>query len=434
MKGFQVGVLIFFGLSVFVGVLVFSGAIDLSKNKDSGVTTSGGVTIWGTIPAKKLSGSINYLNSQNPAMQIRYVEKDPRNFQSDLINAYAFGGLPDLFFLSQDLIFSYADKIVNIPYTYFPERSYDDTYIRATNIFKTSTGFLGFPILNDPLVMYYNRDILENAGFANPPKYWSDLFEYVPKLTIRNEAQQITKAGVALGEFSNIKNAKSIFSALVLQLENPIVARDAEGKYKNLLNSPSTISSRPTAQSLKFFNEFSDPTRDVYSWNKTMKDSLDAFVSGDLAIYFGFASELANIKAKNPNLNFDTASLPQVKEINNAITYSRVYALAIPKTSTNAQIALSVGADLANGLNTWMLVAPSGMAPVRRDLLSKTEIDKYQKVFYAAALSARSWVDPDVVATDTILSQMIEDVSSGLASIDDSVKKAERAFKLLLLK
>jgi ABC-type glycerol-3-phosphate transport system substrate-binding protein len=434
MKGFQVGVLIFFGLFVFIGVLIFSGAIDLSKDKGNAGTTISAVTIWGTVPAKNLSSAINYLNSQNPGMQIRYVEKDPRNFQSDLINAYAFGGLPDLFFLSQDLIFNYSDKIVNIPYTYFPERSYDDTYIRAANIFKTSTGFLGFPILNDPLVMYYNRNILENAGFANPPKYWSDLFEYIPKLTIRNEAQQITKAGVALGEFSNVKNAKGIFSALILQLENPIVARDANGKYINLLNSPSTISSRPTAQSLKFFNEFSDPLKDVYSWNKTMKDSLDAFISGDLAIYFGFASELANIKAKNPNLSFDTAPLPQVKELSNAITYSRIYALAVPKTSPNAQIALGVGADLANGLNTWMLVAPSGMTPVRRDLLSKTEIDKYQKVFYSAALSARSWIDPDAGATDEILGQMIEDVSSGLASVDDSVKKADTALKLLLLK
>lgn len=434
MKGFQVGVLIFFGLFVFIGVLIFSGAIDLSKDKASGTNAISGVTIWGTIPAKNLTNAINYLNSQNPGMQIRYVEKDPRNFNSDLINAYAFGGLPDLFFLSQDLIFPYSDKIVNIPYTYFPERTYDDTYTRAANIFKISTGFLGFPILSDPLVMYYNRDIMENAGYANPPKYWSDLFEYVPNLTVRNEAQQITRSGVALGEFSNIKNAKAIFSALILQLENPIVARDAEGKYKTLLNSASTISSRPTGQSLKFFNEFSDPLKNSYSWNKTRKDSLDAFISGDLAIYFGFASELVNIKAKNPNLNFDVAPLPQVKELSNAITYARIYALAVPKTSPNAQIALSVGADLANGANTWMLVAPSGMAPVRRDLLSKTEIDKYQKVFYSASLSARSWVDPDDVKTSEIFSQMIEDVSSGLANIDDSVKKADTALKLLLLK
>lgn len=396
--------------------------------------TKSSITIWGTVPSKNFTSAINYLNTQNPLMVIKYVQKDPRNFESDLLNAYAFGGLPDMFFLSQDLIFSYEDKIVNIPFTYFPERTYDDTYTRSANIFKNSTGFLGFPILADPLVMYYNRDILENAGFVNPPKYWSDLFEYVPKLVVKNEASQITRSAVSLGEFSNIKNAKAIFSALVLQLENPIVSRVAEGRYTTLLNSPSNVSSRPTYQSLKFFNEFSDPLKNVYTWNKTMKDSENAFISGDLAIYFGFASELSNIKAKNPNLNFDVATLPQVKELNNAITYSNIYALAIPKTSPTAQTALTVAADLANGVNTWMLVAPSGMVPVRRDLLNKTEIDKYQKVFYSAGLSARSWIDPNNSKTTEIFSKMIEDVSSGLSNADESVKTADTALKLLLLK
>lgn len=434
MKGFQVGVLIFFGLFVFIGVLIFSGAIKIGSGKTSNQPTLNGITIWGTIPSKNLRTAIDYLNTKNPAFKIKYVEKDPRDYESDLLNAYAFGGLPDLFFMPQDLIFTYSDKVINVPYTYFPERSFDDTYTRAANIFKTPTGFLGFPIFSDPLVMYWNQDILENMGYTAPPKYWSDLFEYVPRLTVKNEAQQIKSSGVALGEFSNIKNAKDIFSALVLQLDNGIVGIDANQRYQTLLSSASTVSRQPTIQSLKFYNEFSDPVRDVYSWNKTMPDSENAFIAGDLAIYFGFASEMQGIKAKNPNLNFDVATLPQVKELNNAITYAHIYALAVPKTSPNAQLALSVGADLANGLNTWILIAPSGFAPVRRDLLVQPNITKYEKVFYAAALNSRSWVDPNDIATDKIFSQMIEDVSSGLASPEDAAKKADTALKLLLLK
>ncbi len=434
MKGFQVGVLIFFGVFVFVGVLIFSGAIDLSKKDTGGGATLSSITIWGTIPAKDLSSAITFINTNNPAIKIKYVEKDPRTFETELLNAYAFGGLPDLFLISQNLIFTYSDKIVNIPFTYLPERTYDDTYIRSASIFKTSTGFLGFPIFADPLVMYYNQDMLENAGYTTPPKYWSDLFEYVPKLTIKNGAQQIVKSGIALGEFSNIKNAKEILSALILQLNNNIVGVDVSGRYQTLLNSPSTVSSRPAQQSVKFYNEFSDSLKNVYSWNKTKPNSENAFIAGDLAIYLGMASEFTNIKAKNPNLNFDVATLPQVKELNNAITHANVYAFAVPTTSPNAQIAITIAADLANGANTWLLVAPSGMAPVRRDLLSKTEINKYQKVFYNAALNSRSWVDPNYLKTNEIFGQMVEDVSSGLSSEEEAVKTADTALELLLIK
>lgn len=434
MKGFQVGVLIFFGVFVLLGVLIFSGGIKIGGNKGAQGTAISSITIWGTVPSKNIRTAIDYINTRNLSLKIKYVEKDPRTYEEDLLNAYAFGGLPDLFLLPQNLIFTYADKVVNIPYTYFPERTYDDTYTRAANIFKTPAGFLGFPIFSDPLVMYWNLDILETAGYVAPPKNWSDLFEYVPKLTVTNEAQQVTTAGVALGEFSNIKNAKDIFSALVLQLDNQIVTTDVEQRYQSMLNRPSNVSVRPTLQSLKFYNEFSDPIRDVYSWNKTMKDSEEEFIAGDLAIYFGFASEFNNIKAKNPNLNFDVATLPQVKELNNTITYAHMYALAVPKTSPNAQIALTIGADLANGANTWALVAPSGFAPVRRDLLVGPNLTKYQKVFYSAALNSRSWIDPNDAETDKIFSQMIEDVSSGLSSAEDAVEKANLALRLLLLK
>lgn len=425
MKTFHIGVLIFFGIFVFVGLLIFSGAIKLPEKQKAGPAGIGSVTLWGTIPRAKLATSIGFLNSKNP-VKIVYVEKDPETYEKDILNAFAFGGLPDIFLMSQDLIIKYKDKVIPIPYTSFPERVFDETYIRQANIFKTPQGFLGFPLLSDPLVMYYNQNLMESAGYSTPPKYWSDLFEYVPKLTKKNEALQITTSGVAMGQFSNIKNAKKIFSALMLQLDNNIVVFDARiNKYTSILSKPSTVSQQPGAQSLKFFNEFSNPVNEVYSWNKTKKEALDAFIGGELAIYFGLASEFDNITKKNPNLNFDVASLPQVKEINNNVTYGDIYALAILKSSPNAQSALSIAANLSNGPDTFNLVVPTGFAPVRRDLIGSTAVSKYGAVFYKAALNARSWIDPDNQKTNKIFADMEERVLSGLSNPEQSVRDAE---------
>lgn len=273
MKGFQVGVLIFFGLFVIVGVLIFSGMIKLpEKSKDGAPVLAGTVRIWGTVSRSDLAGAISIINERNEGLKIIYEEKDPRTYREDLLNAFAFGGVPDLLLLSQDLIMTYEDKIVLIPFTSFPERNYSDTYLRAADIFKKSNGFLGFPLFIDPLVLYYNQDTLETAGFTAPPKYWSDFYKYVPYLTEKNEAQQIVRSGVALGEFTNVKNAKEIFLSLLLQLNNNVIFQNASYKYDVKLNQPSDISTKPASQSLRFYSEFSDPLKSVYSWNKSKKE------------------------------------------------------------------------------------------------------------------------------------------------------------------
>ncbi len=425
MKGFQIGVLIFFGVFVFLGVLIFSGAIKLpSKGGGDAQITTGVIKIWGTVSKKNLSAAISFLNNQNPNTVIIYEEKDPRTYSDDLLNAFAFGGVPDLFLLSQDLIITYEDKIISIPFDSFPERTFNDTYIRAADVFKRQTGFLGFPIFSDPLVMYYNQDLLESENFTVPPKYWKDLLEYVPRLTKKNDALQILTSGVALGEFSNIKNAKEIFLAMNLQLNNPIVVFDLEKGYIPVLKEASDVSARPAIQSLNFFNEFSNPVKSVYSWNKSKPNSQNAFIAGDLAIYFGLSSEFRNIEQKNPNLNFDVAMIPQVEELSNKITYADVYALAIPKNTTNAQMALSVAANLANGANTAAIVGSSGFAPMRRDLVGSPGGNTSNIVFYNSALNSRSWFDFNDEMTTNIFSQMNENVISGLESLDDAVDAA----------
>ena len=56
---------------------------------------------------------------------------------------------------------------------------------------------------------------------------------------------------------------------------------------------------------LRFYTQFADPAKETYSWNKTFQNDKNAFISGKLAFYFGYASEYKDIQQKNPNLRFD---------------------------------------------------------------------------------------------------------------------------------
>jgi ABC-type glycerol-3-phosphate transport system substrate-binding protein len=436
MKNFQVIVLIIFALLGGLAVAFFSGAIKLpEKGSSATANLSGVVTMWGTIPRSQILPTLTTLSNYSGELNLRYVEKSPLTYERDLLDAFAFGGAPDLFLLPNNLINLYKDKVVAIPYQTFTERMIEDSYARGVSVFKTEAGLLGYPIFADPLVMFYNKDHFESKNIIMPPKTWNEFNAIVPILTEKNQVLEISRSAVALGESTNVRHFKKILSALNLQLGNQITVRNTtRATYEPVFSSRSSISANPAEETLRFYLEFSNPLRSAYSWNKSMPESLNAFVAGDLSIYFGPASEISLVQRMNPNLNFDIAELPQVDGSTTKITYADMYAVAISRTSQNFQGAFYLAGQLASGPFTSSLAASSGMAPVRRDLLANKSLTKYTEVFYPSALSARSWVDPSDVGTNAIFSAMIESVLSGLKDYGRAVGDANTELRVLLLK
>lgn len=439
MKNFQIILLLIFGLFGGLAAAFFSGAIKLPTRDSQSPTggAAGSVVMWGTVSKSQLRDTISFFNKQSGGMlSLNYIEKNPLTYEKDLLDSFAFGGTPDVFMLSNSLINLYADKVVVIPYQGFSDRMFSDTYIQAAEIFKNETGILGFPFLSDPLVMFYNKDHFNSKGIVEPPKYWKELSTLVPQLTDKNELLEIKTSGVALGEAKNIKNFKEILLAMNIQLGNKIVVRDyAKSLYTSVFASKSFISAKPAEETLKFFLEFSNPLKSVYSWNKSMPYSLTAFTGGELSIYFGFASEIPLVQKMNPNLNFDIANIPQVEGSGTTLTYSNMYALAIPKTTKNFQGAFYTASQLANGPLAAPFSLVAGLSPVRRDLLAPTaSVTKFSDIYYKSAIASKSWIDPDYIETNIVFGDMIENVLSGLKDYSKSVIDTNTELKSLLAK
>ncbi len=437
MKNFQIILLVVFGLLAGLAAAFFSGAIKLPNKASDSVTggAAGKVIMWGTVSSRDLRETIDFFNKQlGGQITLSYVEKNPLTFEKDLLDSFAFGGTPDVFLLSNDLITLYSDKVIEIPYEGFTQRMFSDTYIQAADVFKTETGILGYPFLGDPMVMFYNKDHFDSKGIVAPPKYWKDFSTLVPELTEKNELLEIKKSGVAFGESKNIKHFKEILLAMNIQLGNNVVVRDFnKGLYASVFSGKSLISAKPAEETLKFFLEFSNPLKSVYSWNKSRPDSLTAFVGGDLSIYFGFASEIPLVARINPNLNFDIANIPQVEGSSNTLTYSKIYAVSVSKASKNPQAAFYVASQLANGQIAAPFSLVSGLSPVRRDLLLPTaSVTKFTDVYYKSVIASRSWVDPSYEQTNIVFSDMIENVLSGLKDYSKSVTDTNAELKALL--
>ena len=432
MKGnFQIIILIVFVALAVLGVLVFAGVIPLgSSNNNNKPVSLGTVVIWGTVSGGAVSQALADFNTANPTFVVRYVQKNTDILNQDLLEALVAGRGPDMFLLPDNLILSYKNRIYPISYQNYSLASFKNTFIGAGEALLTSNGILAFPIAIDPLMMYYNRSILDQNAIIFPPKYWDDFQGLIPILTKKDVSNKITQSTVALGQFSNITNAKDILTTLFMQTGNSIITEN-NGYFTSALNADNKTQN--LASFLSFYLGFSDPAQNVYSWNRGLPNSTDAFSAENLVFYFGYASELPSLARKNPNENFLVAPVPQIKNNNFKLTSGHVLGLAVATASKNRNLALTAATLMTtSGGFANQFAKAAGIVPVRRDLLAQKPTDAYFPIFYDSALYAKSWLDPSPVDTDNIFQNMIDKVLSNSMTPDNAIRDANAKMTLLL--
>jgi multiple sugar transport system substrate-binding protein len=428
-SNFQIIIIIVFLLAAIIGVLVFSGAIPIGENNQNvGVGT---VTLWGTARTATMSNMLEIFNTDNPTYSVVYVEKDPATFDQELLEALAEGNGPDLFFLPDNLAFHYANKIVPIPFASYPVASFKQNFIGAGEVFLTSGGILALPMAVDPLVMYYNRSMLNAKGIVAPPDTWDEFMTLVETLTEKDDAGRIRKSGTALGHFSNVSNAKDIVATLFMQAGNPIVSENGTS-FASTLDQVGV--GYDLGGALQFYTDFTNPAKTAYSWNKSFPDSSDFFSTNNLAFYFGFASELSSLVNRNPNQDFMVAPIPQIENAQFKATGARTTGLAISAFSKNFNTAFIAAIQMATGDFASNFSQALGIAPARRDLIAQKESNPYSPIFYDTALYAKSWLDPSPKDTDNIFQGMVESVLSNSLVPATAVRDASAKLSLLLLK
>jgi len=429
MNNFKLVMIILFVFGAVLGVFIFAGFINLDKaSVVSGPT--GTVTLWGTATPAVMNPIIDDINNNN-TFKIKYVRIGAQTFEQDLLEAIALDQGPDLFFLEDNLAFKYSNKIYPIPYTSYPLVTFKNNFVNAGEVFLDSRGILALPITVDPLMLYYNRTMLDSNNIIYPPSYWDEFTSFVKTFTKKDINQEIIQSAFALGQFSNISHAKYIISTLFMQTGNPIVERK-DFIIRSTINEPTQNPNNPTS-SLAFYTSFSDPLKPNYSWNKSLPLSIDSFSKEDLAFYFGFASDLQVLLNKNPNQDFQVAPVPQLRNSNFKTTSAKVTGIAVSAFSNKKDTALAALYKLADVKYAEMYSFSQYVPPARRDLLAKNRTDSYFPVFYSSALFARSWLDPSATDSNNIFRGMVEQVLSNAREPEDAILNANNRLNLLLL-
>jgi len=429
MSPFQIIALVASGIIIIVGVLMFA----LSRNQSS--SQAGSVTVWGTIEEAAFGELVKYLADVKKIEQTvdyRYIE--PARFDTTFTEAMAEGSGPDVVLITDNRLIRHEQKLLQIQYEFFPERLYKDTFIEAGEIFTDENGIFAFPFLVDPLVMYWNRSLFTESGTSQAPRFWDELLTLAPALTKKDSSLTISQSAIAMGDYQNINHAKELLTTLLFQAGNPVVLRnrkDSTGDlYSIIFSEKLGFSVAPAQAAVTFYTQFADPSRSVYSWNRSMPDSIDAFIAGEVAMYFGFASEFATIRQKNPNLNFDVAVIPQSRSGRQA-TYGRVLALAIPRNTPNIERAYGLIQNMTARDSVAIISDILFLPPVRRDLLSGVPGNAYMQTFHNSALLSKTLYDFNDAETNTIFQRLIETVVAGRLSVSEAVTRTNNELQVL---
>lgn len=409
--------------NVFLGALVVAiiAAIVIFAQGGGGGGSADGiikVAIWGDIETRNgIQDALSNFNQVNrKAYNVSYTFVKPELFESQLIEAIADNRAPDLVVLSSNRVLRLETKLQSVPYASLPVTKYEQTYVDAAKSFLGPNGIIAVPLLLDPMVLYWNRDMFTKESIIDAPKYWDDILTLQPKLTKRGEVTgTFDYSAIALGEYENITHAKDIISTMLMQVGIPLVYRGQNWKTTVSLDSTTRTTGEPPVDSaLRFYMDFANPTKTLYSWNRTQQQSRDAFQAEKLAMYIGRASDYKLIKERNPHLNFGIAQVPQMRDSRSEVTASEVIGLSIVnagKQKTNAMKALFAIAADADFVTTWSKLAL--LPPTRKDLLAKPQTDAVLPYFFDAAIRSKSWLDPREDESSTAFTEMINGLSSG---------------------
>jgi ABC-type glycerol-3-phosphate transport system substrate-binding protein len=426
-------------LSIFVGAAMIGLIVFAFLKKSQSQTTAVSVVIWGTYDQTSVSKYIaDLLSSTKSTMEISYKEYPESEIYTDYLEAVANGNGPDALLLSQDQLATFSSKLDSIPYTYMPISTYEANYVQESQLYMNSQGLTALPFVVDPLVMYWNKDIFNNASLVTPPSTWEQFLTLTPLLTVKNSLT-VSQSAVGLGEYANVNNAKDILSTLIMQAGNPIATMGVDG-YQSTLAENLNYAVPPAQSALSFFTEFSDPTKQTYTWNSSMPDSLDFFTANDLAIYFGYGGEYQNIKAKNPNLNFAMALMPQpaAEEAPAGqtaavpkMTFGHLYGFSISRDSRNPTGTLQAILFLTNPSNLGLWSNESAMPSAALSQLKINPTDPNSTVLATSALWSRGWYDPNTSETAQIFQDMVENVTSGRLNVMASIANADSGLEAI---
>lgn len=451
--------------------------------------------VWGIDDSDVMAKAISEYQKRNPRVkQIVYKKLTIDSYENDLLDALATGNGPDIFLIHNTWLPKHEDKLAPAPLDNLSAKQAEiitakqvqDQFVGVVSSDFVSDGKVyALPFSVDSLALFYNKDLLNQAGISTPPATWVDFDEAVKKMTRIDAFGKITLSGAAMGMSSDaspgtgkINRATDILTLLMMQaganMINPETKLAGFADYTNATYGQQTS---PGESALAYYTKFSNPaTKDLYSWNSLQHNSVDSFIEGKTAMMLNYSWQIPKIKDRAPKLDLGIARVPQNKDTKGNgidVDFANYWAYAVSKNkvqnqdfvatakqnnhlyATNDQrvaeawkfiryltMPPSASADLpvattGTGVNfdpAAEYIANLTKPAARRDLVEKQKSDILLSPFAEGNLIAKSWPQPDNLAVENIFDAMIDNVVLKNQTVHDSITQAQNSVNVLMRK
>ncbi|MBU0879773.1 extracellular solute-binding protein [Patescibacteria group bacterium] len=394
----------------------------------------------------------------HPFVTINYKKFRYDEYEEELINALAEDRGPDIFSIPNTWIKKYQSKIISMPATItmaypvtkgtfkkevipemrtnksislkeiknnFVDAVYGDAVFKITDAKtnKAEDRVFGLPLYMDTLALFYNKDLFNNAGIAQPPSFWNAEFQQdVKKMTKQDTKGQIIQSGVALGGSKNVSRYSDILSVLMMQSGAVMMDDSGQIVFNRISDTIKQQQTAPGVEALRFYTDFASPAKEVYSWNKDLDDSLIMFTQGKLGMFFGYSYQLPQIRSLAPKLNFGIAKLPQIEGNPQSINFANYWMETVSNKSKNADVAWDFVQFATRPEQAKLYLDATKRPTALRSLINSQLDDENVSVFAEQVLTAKSWYKgSNANAMETIIGEMIDSVVAGQNKIEDII-------------
>ncbi len=254
---------------------------------------SGDVTIWyywETAGHQEALGHIiQEFNTKQDQIKVEAKYVPFADFKKQLSVGASAGELPDIVILDNPDHASYAAMGIFADIT---DRFDVSTYYPGPVNSCTLDGRLyGVPFGSNDLVLFYNEDMLAEAG-CEVPATWDELLD-VAKKTTKNNVYGFAHCA--------LQNEEGTFNFL------PWVWSTGQTSYE--INSEGGIKALEFEKSLVESGAF---PKEAINW--TQGDTMNQFISGNLAMMINGTWQIPTMRSEVPDLKWNVAPIPQDKQ------------------------------------------------------------------------------------------------------------------------
>lgn len=431
-------------------VLVVTGVLKSKPATVSPVT----LTVWGTQDDERALATLTEKYRQTRSyVTVQYTKIREEDYLNQLVNAWAQGTGPDIFFAPSNWIGKMSQYAVPMPSnltvphvivskgllgtttkvttgnrTAPSVAALSNTFVETVSDDVVRDGQIwGLPLSMDTIVVYYNKDLTNNAKIFEPAATWSQLQSQLTanKLTQTDEQGKLVQSGVALGTTNNVAYANDLLALLMMQNGSVMTTADKQAH----LNDDAGL------QALNFYLSFAQPRKNNYSWDATQTNARDAFIQGKVAYYFGTLADRNVIGATNVNWGVTPMFHIRTTGDNDGTTNSERFidmakydVLMVSKSSATAKRstqAWNYVEFISQPGNVGSYMQLTSRLPAVTSLLAPFENNADLSVFAKQLLTAKTWYrGTDGVAVDGYLTQLL---NAGLEGKTDLIELLNRA-------